>query len=58
MDVIRAGPMTFPAKALPVLVGLACIPLVVEPIDHAVTMAMDSTVRKLWTKTQLNVQGL
>jgi fission process protein 1 len=57
-EVLRAGPIALPTKALPVLVGLACIPLVIEPIDHAVTLAMDASVRKLWAERQLNVQGL
>lgn len=55
---MRAGPIALPTKALPVLVGLACIPLVIEPIDHAVTLAMDASVRKIWAERQLNVQGL
>ena len=57
-DFISFGLARVPTKSLPVLVGLACIPLVIEPIDHAVTMAMDASVRKLWASKQLNVQGL
>jgi len=44
------------ARAVPVMAGLATIPFVVEPIDHAVTVAMDATVRKAYPL--LNVQGL
>jgi len=32
----------------PVAVGLGLIPFIVHPIDHGVTVAMDSTVRKLY----------
>lgn len=33
-------------KWAPTAVGLGVIPLIVHPIDHAVTLGMDETVRK------------
>ena len=35
---------------VPVLIGIATIPFIVEPIDHAVTVGMDYSVRKFYTK--------
>ncbi|KAG1653956.1 hypothetical protein FOA52_008977 [Chlamydomonas sp. UWO 241] len=45
-----------PASLVPVVVGLAAIPFIVEPLDHAVTVVMDATLRKAYPL--LNVQGL
>jgi len=36
-----------PAKWATVLAGLASIPLIIHPIDHSVTYAMDNTIRRL-----------
>lgn len=33
-------------KWTPTAVGLGVIPLIVTPIDHAVTLGMDETIRK------------
>lgn len=33
-------------KWTPTAVGLGIIPLIVTPIDHAVTLGMDETIRK------------
>lgn len=33
-------------KWLPTCIGLAAIPLIIQPIDHAVDQAMDKTYRK------------
>jgi fission process protein 1 len=33
-------------KWIPTLVGLASIPLIIKPIDHAVDALMDNTYRK------------
>ena len=33
-----------------VQVGLGCIPLIIHPIDHAVEVGMDNTLRPLFNK--------
>jgi mitochondrial fission process protein 1 len=35
---------------LPTAAGLACIPFIVKPIDHGVTLLMDRVVRPLYNK--------
>lgn len=39
------------AAWLPTAVGLASVPFIVHPIDHAVDFAMDNTIRE-WVKVQ------
>jgi fission process protein 1 len=33
----------------PTIIGLACIPFIIEPIDTAVDMVFDNTIRAFWT---------
>ncbi len=35
------------ARYLPTAIGLACIPLIIKPIDAGVDLLMDSTIRKV-----------
>ena len=44
----------FLARYLPTAVGLACIPLIINPIDHVVDKLMDSTLRKVMPLNQTN----
>lgn len=39
----------FPRKWSPTLIGLASIPLIIQPIDHGVDVAMDKTYRKYFS---------
>ena len=39
------------ARYLPTAIGLACIPLIIKPIDHAVDAAMDASLRPYVLKT-------
>ena len=43
----RAGPKCA-AMWLPTAVGLGCVPLIVDPIDHAVHAFMDACVRPFY----------
>ena len=42
----KIGPV--PIRFIPTIIGLGCIPFIVEPIDHFVDLSMDKTVRKLY----------
>eukprot|EP00798_Chlamydomonas_sp_ICE-L_P024577 gene24577-10189_t len=45
-DMILGGLVS--TKAIPVVLGLATIPFIVKPIDHAVEVGMDRTIRQTY----------